>query len=49
MSLIYESNKNCRKVSYAEFYDETANNDQEYKKVFIRVYIVASNKFASGT
>lgn len=45
LDLLYKSNKRFRRLSYKEFYNETANNDHEYKKVidviliFILVFI----------
>ena len=46
LSPLYYSNKKRRRISYKEFYDETANNDFEYKKREIRKWY--SNK-KSGT
>ncbi len=34
MDLLYRSNRRLRRVSYKEFYNDTVNNDFEYKKAF---------------
>lgn len=33
LNLFYEVNRKYRKISYKEFYNETANEDKNFKKV----------------
>jgi hypothetical protein len=33
LNLFYEINRKYRKISYKEFYNETANEDKNFKKV----------------
>ena len=39
MDLLYTSNKIDLKINYKEFYNETANSNEEYKKVLINIRI----------
>jgi len=38
MDMLYRSNKNNKRLSYKEFYNETVNTDHDYKKVFFIFY-----------
>jgi len=38
MDILYQSNRRKRRVNYTEFYNDTANNDLEYKRVFLKIY-----------
>ena len=46
LDIIYTSNKENSRISYKEFYNATANNDEKYRKV--RITTKYRNKLRNG-